>query len=154
MVVIKQNGRDNHKNVKWLCKCDCGNYTEVIGTHLLKGQTHSCGCIKSLGEEKIINILKQNNIEYIYQKTFENCRFPNTHALAKFDFYLPKHNIIIEYDGRQHFDKNAGWGENLNVIQMRDAFKTKWCNDNNIKLIRIPYTDFKTITIEKLLGDE
>ena len=29
---------------KWLCKCDCGNYTKVAATHLRTGHTVSCGC--------------------------------------------------------------------------------------------------------------
>lgn len=32
------------KGVYWLCVCDCGNLTEVIGKDLRKGNTKSCGC--------------------------------------------------------------------------------------------------------------
>ena len=28
----------------WICKCDCGNETIVRSTHLVKGDTISCGC--------------------------------------------------------------------------------------------------------------
>lgn len=34
-------------NARWLCKCDCGNYTEVLGTTLRRGESKSCGCLKS-----------------------------------------------------------------------------------------------------------
>lgn len=30
---------------KWLCKCECGNFKEVILSHLLNGHTKSCGCL-------------------------------------------------------------------------------------------------------------
>ena len=30
---------------KWQCVCDCGRYTEVVGTSLLNGDTRSCGCL-------------------------------------------------------------------------------------------------------------
>jgi len=43
----------------------------------------------SKGEEKIIDILQQNNIEYEYQKSFEDCYFDDTNKLAVFDFYIP-----------------------------------------------------------------
>ena len=33
-----------NKNGRWLCKCDCGNYTTVYGCNLKKGDTTSCGC--------------------------------------------------------------------------------------------------------------
>lgn len=34
-------------HAKWLCQCDCGNSTEVIGSLLRSGQTISCGCYAS-----------------------------------------------------------------------------------------------------------
>lgn len=30
----------------WLCQCDCGEITFVIGQHLKSGKTQSCGCLK------------------------------------------------------------------------------------------------------------
>lgn len=42
-----------------------------------------------------------NNIEYIKQKTFENCIDKRK---LKFDFYLIKLNICIEFDGIQHYE--------------------------------------------------
>ena len=38
-----------------------------------------------------------------------------------------------------------GMKYNLEIVQKRDSIKTKYCKDNNIKLIRIPYWDFKNI---------
>lgn len=38
-----------HHNVKWFCKCDCGNTTSITSSAIRKGQC-SCGCDK---EEKI-----------------------------------------------------------------------------------------------------
>ena len=89
----------------------------------------------SKGEAKIKTILLNNNIEFETQKTFDSCRFNNTKTLAKFDFYLPSLNILIEYDGKQHFKaSNSGWNteEHLRQTQERDAYKTQWCKDNNI----------------------
>lgn len=34
------------KETLWLCKCDCGNYSKVFSSNLLKGHTKSCGCLK------------------------------------------------------------------------------------------------------------
>jgi hypothetical protein len=60
-----------------------------------------------------------------------------------FDFYLPKKNICIEFDGVQHFkdsiyDKN---GENLITRKIRDNIKNEYCIKNNILLIRIKYNE-------------
>lgn len=30
----------------WLCKCECGNFTTVRGSHLKNGLIRSCGCLK------------------------------------------------------------------------------------------------------------
>lgn len=43
--VIKWIGVNNHKKSIFLCVCDCGNEAEVIGGHLLSGNTLSCGCL-------------------------------------------------------------------------------------------------------------
>lgn len=42
--VIREGGRTNHGNVKWVCKCSCGNIVEVAGGSLRNGLTKSCGC--------------------------------------------------------------------------------------------------------------
>lgn len=34
------------KNRRWLCRCDCGARTKVLGTSLRAGATHSCGCLR------------------------------------------------------------------------------------------------------------
>lgn len=34
------------KMTRWLCLCNCGNYTEVLSGHLRSGKTKSCGCKK------------------------------------------------------------------------------------------------------------
>jgi hypothetical protein len=45
MTVLSEGGRTNFGKVKFICKCDCGNTKEVIGSGLLRGTTTSCGCV-------------------------------------------------------------------------------------------------------------
>lgn len=33
------------KHVRWICKCDCGNYTVVDSCMMTSGRTKSCGCL-------------------------------------------------------------------------------------------------------------
>lgn len=42
---VSQN-RTKKKQVKLVCKCDCGNTTEVVTYDLRAGETKSCGCLK------------------------------------------------------------------------------------------------------------
>ena len=37
----------NENNKKWICKCDCGNMTEVVTSNLKLGNTKSCGHLKN-----------------------------------------------------------------------------------------------------------
>lgn len=36
--------RSNHRHITWLCLCECGAETIVLGMHLRSGNTTSCGC--------------------------------------------------------------------------------------------------------------
>lgn len=47
LTVESDSGRDKHKNVVWLCLCDCGNTTTVLSGNLRSGAVRSCGCIRS-----------------------------------------------------------------------------------------------------------
>lgn len=139
----------------WKCKCSCGNECEALGWQLTSKKKLSCGCLKSQGEEKIIHLLQNNNIPFIYQKTFENCIFPDTKKKAVFDFYI-NNQYLLEFDGEQHFlevGEGTGFYTDEEILNMkyRDAFKTKWCEENNIPLLRIPYTKLNTLTINDLL---
>lgn len=75
------------------------------------------------------------------KKRFDGCK--NQKKLP-FDFYLNDFNIIIEYDGIQHFKPSFNEKEFKN-IKVNDEIKNKFCKDNNIKLIRIPYWEFENI---------
>ena len=44
LTVLKQYS-NNHGQIRWLCKCECGNTTIVLGGHLTSGHTKSCGCL-------------------------------------------------------------------------------------------------------------
>lgn len=139
------------KDIIWECKCDCGNTTCVSSRSLRTGMTVSCGCVKSKGERRIADLLRNAGIPFETQKSFSDCRFPNTNALAHFDFYVDN-SYLIEYDGEQHFSENHGWNkESLESRQKRDSFKNNWCKEKGITLIRIPYTHYDKLNLQDLL---
>lgn len=53
LTVIARDGRNNRGKVLWLCLCECGNYTSVIGGNLFHGSTRSCGCLKKEWAQKL-----------------------------------------------------------------------------------------------------
>ena len=146
--------RTPNGNAIWHCKClACGNEKDIGAGNMVSGHTKSCGCIVSKGEAEIRRILNLNNIIYEEQKTFETCRSPLTNRYLRFDFYI-NNSHLIEYDGEQHFiSENRGWNtkEHFIEIKYRDNIKNQWCKENNIPLIRIPYTHYKKLCLEDLL---
>lgn len=46
LVVIKETELRKRRCICWLCKCDCGNEKTVSSDYLIKGHTHSCGCLR------------------------------------------------------------------------------------------------------------
>jgi very-short-patch-repair endonuclease len=97
------------------------------------------------GELYIENVLDKNKIEYNKQHTFLDCNNQRQGSSCKklpFDFYLPKYNCCIEYDGEQHFKPKKFFGGEEGFLrrQQLDKIKDQYCKDNGIKLIRIPYT--------------
>ena len=140
---------DNH--VCWICQCDCGNQSIVMGKHLRSGATKSCGCLKSQGELKISEILKMNSIRFETQKTFNNCK---NQLLLKFDFYLPDYQAVIEYNGIQHYKAIDFFGgeERFEQQKLIDAIKKDWCYKNNIIFVEIPYEDYKKIDFNYLIN--
>ena len=44
LTVLRENGRDKHNKVLWLCQCECGNVVTVRGDDLRSENTTSCGC--------------------------------------------------------------------------------------------------------------
>lgn len=159
LTVIEKTNLRKDRSVVWKCKCSCGNQNFIyVDSHSLrKGNTLSCGCLKSKGELKLLQILNQLNIVYEYQKAFPDCKI--TDKNLSFDFYLPDYNTIIEYDGKQHFEPIEGFGgeKRYKEQQARDNFKNEWCIKNNIKIIRISYFDYENLNkeyIEKILFNE
>ena len=153
-VLEETEKRDVNGNVIWKCQCECGNITYVSTSSLNTQNTCSCGfCKISVGEETIKNLLTQNNIIFEQQKRYDTCRFQDTNYPARFDFYIVNNNYLIEFDGIQHFSyTNTDWNTEakFNKTKEHDEYKNTWCKENNIPLIRIPYTHLKDLCIEDL----
>lgn len=138
-------GRDNYITI--ICPKH-GTFEQMVDNHIYHG--HGCTpCGRSSkGEERISNFLNKNNIKNEREKEFESLK------KFRFDFYLPRYNICIEYDGEQHFRpiKYFGGEQQFKKTVERDKIKNNYCHDNNIKLIRILYTDYNNI--ERILKKE
>ena len=134
---LVEYGDNNTKKVKIICSIH-GIFEQKPNYHLIGRGCPKCK--NSIGESKISKILKSKNIKFEQEKRFDNCKdlIP-----LPFDFYLPKYNTCIEYDGIQHFKIINHWGgkEQLLYIQKHDQIKNDYCKNNEIKLIRIKYNE-------------
>lgn len=151
--VLESISGNKNRRHSWRCRCNlCGNEKyEVVTTDLYNRE--SCGCqIESKGTRSIKQILDENNIKYIQEKRYNDLVFETGHK-ARYDFYLPDFNCLIEYDGRQHYIQGNGVYDNeakFKLTQEHDTIKNNYAKTNNIPLIRIPYTH-KNLILEDLL---
>lgn len=119
-----------------------GEFEQQAGSHL---QGFGCPvCKESQGEKKIRKYLDLNNIEYILQYKSNDCRHIR---VLPFDFYLPAYNLLIEFDGIQHYKLVELFGgiPTFELIKLKDKIKTQYTIDNNIKLLRISYLEIDNI---------
>lgn len=113
-------------------KCpDCGREKSVKITHIYTYKTIFCTCGdgKSYPEKFVMNVLEQLNIN------FETEYSPSWIKPKRYDFYIPKFNMIIEAHGGQHYDgsfKRIG-GRTLEEEQQNDKYKREMALVNGIK---------------------
>lgn len=153
LIALEPTKERDAEAIIWKCRCTkCGSIVKVRSTNLRNSHTQSCGCLKSIGELKIAQILKENNINFQREYIFNNFFYKDSKRHPRFDFYV-ENQYIIEYDGKTHFKTNGGWNneENLQKIKEHDKIKNEWCLKNNIPLIRIPFNIYNKITIQDLL---
>jgi len=129
-----------------------GDFLQLPSSHL-----RGCGCRRcknSNGEKLLQKFLTKMNISFDTQKCFYGCVNKKTNKMLPFDIYVEEFHTCIEYDGYQHFIPVEIWGgENaLKEVKSRDRIKNKYCKDNDINLIRIPYTT-PVEEIVKILND-
>ena len=148
----------NYINARIKVKIICpmhGEFLQVPQHHINK-----IGCPKchsSKGELKIQKWLLNNNMIFEFQKKFNNCRNPKTNRKLTFDFYIPFNNLLIEYDGQQHFKSNCYIGKykttkkDLKETIFKDKIKNDYAKQNKIKLLRIKYNQIGNI--DDLLTD-
>ena len=150
LIALEATNERKHGSVVWKCLCNCGNYHYATAELLLAGKVQSCGCLRSKGNQKIKQILQTHNFLFIPEYPVKINK-----TTYYFDFVILENNKIlcfIEYDGVLHFEQDYyhGWNNEDNWIKTKtnDEIKNKYCKENTIPLIRIPYTDYDKLDIK------
>jgi hypothetical protein len=132
-------------NSKVIITCPIhGDFEQTPSKHI-NAENGCPSCKESKGEKLVNDILVKYKVKNIRQKRFLDCinTIKGKRCLPlPFDFYLPKYNTCVEYDGEQHFKPVFSFGgeDAFKTQKIRDKIKNQYCKKNGIKLIRIPYT--------------
>lgn len=144
-------------HTKILVRCLVHGYEWYVAPNKILHRHTGCPkCAAYKNEQKLFRILKKYGYDAEPQKRFKDCKDKKT---LPFDAYIEELNLLIEYDGEQHYIPIRRGSmsyeqavEQLRIVQKHDDIKNKYCLDNNILLIRIPY--WESDNIESFLLSE
>jgi very-short-patch-repair endonuclease len=120
---------------------NCETCTGEFETQLYNVKTgYWCPFCKNKTEGILYTFLLNENSEWKRQVMFNWCRNEATNKHMPFDFYLESSKLLVELDGRQHFEKVANWGT-IEETQRRDSLKNKKVLENGYTLIRLLQED-------------
>lgn len=128
---------------KILITCPIHGDFEQTPAHRLQGK--GCrSCLESKGEKFIAATLDKYNITYIREY-----KIPDTNYKFRYDFYLPDHNLLIEFHGRQHYEPVDFFGgeEGFKQTKFRDDFKRALAKELNLNLIEFSYKELNPSNI-------
>ena len=128
----------------------CGNIYKVAPSVFLRGDRCPYCNRRPKGEVIINKILKSLKIKYEYQKTFDDLKDT---GLLSYDFFIPNQNILIEYQGEQHYQPIDYFGgdDKFKTQQKHDKMKSDYAKGNGYNLIAVPYTEDTFSKIKKYL---
>ena len=137
-------------------QCSCGNNYFAEPNQVITLERRRCPVCsqkESRFELKTKEWLEQNNIPFIQEYRFEDCR--NKRSLP-FDFRCDWHDkvVLIEVDGGQHYYVTQWTDENdLKEQKVRDKIKTQYCKSHGYVLLRIPFWLYNSGTYRNKLQE-
>lgn len=142
-----------HTGKKFYWKCpDCGNSFLSSVCKRTSNEPRGCPfCVESNLEKKVRKFLEKNNVSFVPQKRFDDCK---DILMLPFDFFIDGHNAVCETHGKQHFEPLEFFGgkEQFMIRKKHDEIKKNYCITNNINFIEIPYWEYDNI--ESILTKE
>jgi very-short-patch-repair endonuclease len=153
---VLSNYTECHSKVLILHNVCCFSW-EITPNHFIQGvRCPRCSRIKynkkSNGVKKLIKLFSQLNLRYEEEKIFSNFKNSSNYHYP-YDFFIPSLNLLIEFDGEQHFkEKNKGYFKTKYFSQLKtnDKIKNNYVRQNNLNLIRISYKTLKKIDLNIL----
>lgn len=85
---------------------------------------------------------EKNNIKYEREYSFDW----QSHKAYRYDYFIPDYNLIIEYNGIQHYVETNFLHFTLEENKEHDRIKMEEALKNNFYYLIIPYTRYNDIT--------
>lgn len=134
------------KRTEKLFKCICPLHGEFYASLSRIRSGHCCpecdNSGESVGERNVRRYLQSKNINFVQEYRIEDKKYFDTYA--RVDFFLPDLNVMIEFQGEQHYgiqNKSITHGNrNWRSQKKRDNHLRRYAADHNIRLIEVPYT--------------
>lgn len=98
-------------------------------------------CSVSTGELAVRAAISGAGFDFLAEYSGDGLINPKTGRALRIDFFIPELGAAIEFDGYHHFGGQPECWESVDSVRERDAIKDKWCLENGIELLRIPYWD-------------
>ena len=128
-----------------ICRnCGCSEWEREKYVSSVKCKV--CHPNDTIGESKVIEYLNFLKLTFKKQKKFPGMK---NEMELKCDFFIPKLNLIIEYDGHQHYypvDYFKGFKNFKKTIKC-DWIKNRYALKNNINILRIPFKEYDNMEI-------
>lgn len=157
LTVIKRIENSKHNKARWYCKCDCGNYTNVVGSSLKSGKVKSCGCLKrkyndyEIQEDYVIMYTSKNEMFLVdledFNKVKEICWHKNSNGylvgeymgksvlLSRFIMDCPNGMVVDHRHGTESIYDNRK--SNLRIGTYSQNSKNKEVHNNNSDCIGV-----------------
>jgi len=135
------NPRTLFKNTNKIFEFDCDLCNKVFKcqlSYVTKGIW--CSFCVNKTEQILFNKLKESYITLERQYKVEWCKNSKSNRYLPFDFVIKERKIIIELDGKQHFEQIGKWQSPFET-RKNDLYKMKCANENGYSIIRILQKD-------------
>lgn len=138
---------DSHTPIIITCPIH-GDFKKTPNAHLSGQGCPQCSKVDNLLESDVRKVLRGRKWPYIEQ--FKPSWLKRKAHGMSLDFFIPKFNVAIECQGKQHFNK-GGWSANFDFGKQmeRDEWKNKQCKANGVTLV---YYARKADCTEEYLG--
>lgn len=136
LIPFSINSPSLQSNNKIFHRCNvCGDTVKAIANPVIPSKW--CNCFVHKTEAKLYKFLITEFKHVEKEFTIEGCEIERC---LRFDFYIRDYNVIIELDGRQHFEQVPN-REPYKEIRKKDIFKMYCATLNNYKIMRISQED-------------